>query len=110
MGRFGERKITMFKNVSEPTPEQCDNMELIGESEYYDYYAIWYVQMGGYAGKAIAEIGKQKGNDCIDVLVWHDGNFPFSDGENPRVIHHCDSEQFIRFGEKLKALSAKYGN
>ena len=99
--------------MKEPTSEQCTHNDKVYEDEGRIGYAIWYPQMGGYVGRAIAVVDKdwmQRDDGaaiggCIDVLVWHDGIFPFSDGEdNPREIHHCEPEQFIRFGEKLKEL------
>jgi len=56
--------------------------------------ATWYPQMGGYCGKCIVvPIG-----DCFDAYVWHDGDFPFSGDAPPTFLHHCDPQQFIRFG------------
>ena len=62
-------------------------------------FAIWYPQMGGYGGVAVLI----PSGTCFDVLVWHDGEFPFSDA-HPREIHHCKAEQFIQFGETAQRL------
>jgi hypothetical protein len=67
--------------------------------------ACWYPQMGGYSGKAVA-VSDDTG--CVDLYVWHDGEFPFTgddDGPAPPVeVHHCDPEQFIQFGRQLTAF------
>jgi hypothetical protein len=89
----------------EPTGDQCNQNSLVSETDHNVCYAIWYPQMGGYVGKAVAVMGKEP-DPCIDVFVWHDGEFPFGEGE-PREIHHCDPTQFIRFGEKLRDLQQK---
>jgi len=104
-----ENKLT----IQEPTSEQCDSNDKVLESDDKIGYAIWYPQMGGYSGKAVAVMDKrwEESHDaqsrfggCIDIFVWHDGMFPFGDG-NPRHIHICDPEQFIDFGEKLNKLN-----
>jgi hypothetical protein len=87
----------------EPTAEQCGEMVLVGEDEHSRHFAIWYPQMGGYVGKAVAVICKDSDEgSCFDVFVWHDGEFPFSE-ENPAELHHCSAEQFVRFGEQIAA-------
>ena len=90
-------------DIKAPTSEQCNANQKVFEEGGKVGFAIWYPQMGGYTGKAVA-IMDQGGNDCIDVLVWHDGEFPFGEGE-PREIHHCDPQQFIEFGETLAKLN-----
>jgi len=93
--------------MNEPTAEQCSNTEFVAESDSTVSYAIWYPSMGGYVGKAIATFEKQ-GDSCVDLLIWHDGKFPFSDDpedeRQPTRLHHCDPAQFVRFGEKLTEL------
>ena len=96
----------------EPTGDECNTNALIYESEAYRYYAIWYPQMGGYVGKAVAACSKKEPGGCIDVWVWHDGDFPFtgdgslrSDG-SPTELHHCNPEQFVQFGKKLMKLDS----
>lgn len=99
-------------SIIEPTGEQCSARALVFEDEQHVGYAIWYPQMGGYAGKAVALLHKQwveygngsREGGCIDVYVWHDGRFPFSDA-SPVELHHCDPEQFIDFGQALHALN-----
>lgn len=102
----------MTSIFQEPTCEQCIRNDRVFEDKYRVGYAIWYPQMGGYVGRAIAVLDKKWAQrddgaamgGCIDVLVWHDGEFPFGEG-GPREIHHCDPEQFIQFGKKLKELN-----
>lgn len=94
-------------NVTEPTAEQCSANALICEDEHEIAYALWYPQMGGYLGKAVAVIGKSD-ISCIDVFVWHNGEFPFGGQETPRKIHHCDPAQFIDFGQNLQAMQQKF--
>lgn len=92
-----------------PTGEQCSKHAKIYEDESVVAYALWYPQMGGYVGKAVAEISKPGG--CIDVYIWHDGEFPFDDDdkENPRFIHHCEASQFIEFGQFLLNAKREHG-
>lgn len=100
--------------INEPTSAQCTAHEQVYESTDRVGYAIWYPQMGGYVGKAVAimdkEWEKRPGNGrvggCVDLFVWHNGRFPFQDSdENPKEIHHCDPTQFITFGEALMQLN-----
>lgn len=102
-----------------PTGDQCNDHEQVFETDEKVGYAIWYPQMGGYVGKAVAVMEKrwtEDGDDllcpgCIDVYVWHDGDFPFgqdrNDGRVPIRIHHCDPEQFVEFGQTLARLNAQ---
>lgn len=102
-------------DIKEPTGEQCSAFEKVFEDEDHVCYAVWYPQMGGYSGKAVAVFGKgwQERNDgaamggCIEVYVWHDGAFPFSEepGINPAHLHHCSPDQFIDFGKKLEKIN-----
>ncbi len=98
--------------INEPTAEQCSAHETVYEDECNFGVAILYPQMGGYVGKAVAVFGKADDGDtaddmenqCFDVYVWHDGEFPFHDGEDPVVLHHCSAEQFVRFGESMRTV------
>ena len=102
--------------IQQPTSEQCSSGAVVFDQDGRIGYACWYPQMGGYVGRAVALFDKewQQREDgatmggCIDVLVWHDGDFPFHDGdEKPREIHHCDPEQFIEFGQFLQTINEK---
>lgn len=99
--------------IPEPTGDQCNQNEVVWENEHEIGYAIWYPQMGGYCGKAIAIINKRQAGDegaCITCWIWHDGEFPFSGDDLPPVyMHHCDPEQFVRFGRKLAEFNALEG-
>lgn len=98
--------------MTEPTPEQCSSRAKVFEDDHRNGFAIWYPQMGGYSGRAVAVFDKQwiefeqsAEGGCVDVYVWHNGDFPFHEGENPALMHHCDPQQFIDFGKRLKELN-----
>lgn len=88
--------------LEQPTWQQCNENQRVFENENNVGYAIWYPQMGGYVGKAVVVMGREP-DSCVDVFVWHDGEFPFGDGD-PVEIHHCDPNQFIEFGTTLLRL------
>lgn len=101
-------------NVTEPTVKQCDDKDQVFEDEQCVGYACWYPQMGGYSGKTIAFFNKKikssgkimRTADCVDVVVWHDGEFPFSSSEcEPTSLHHCDPVQFIEFGRFMEKIN-----
>ena len=97
----------------EPTSKQCENNEKVSEDKYKVYYACWYPQMGGYTGKAVASFNKNwkefssgaTMGGCVDMFVWHDGNFPFGSEKEVTELHHCSPEQFIEFGEFLSKIN-----
>lgn len=95
--------------MNKPTTDNCNNKAIVYEDKDRIGYACWYPQMGGYVGMAIAVFDKEHSEGiggCIDVYVWHDGEFPFSEG-NPRELHHCDPTQFIEFGNFLNDINSK---
>jgi hypothetical protein len=107
-------------NIKLPTPDQCSGLEKVFEDDDKIGYAVWYPQMGGYVGRAVALFDKEWQHSeesgcsiggCIEIYVWHDGEFPFSDdgerAQQPAHLHHCDPEQFIAFGKKLKEINDK---
>jgi len=108
-----ERKENI--EIKQPTSEQCTNKQIVFENDNRIGYACWYPQMGGYSGHAIAVFDKEwilydhgsTEGGCIDVFVWHDGDFPFGEegDEQPRRIHHCSPEQFIGFGQFLEKIN-----
>lgn len=87
-------------DLPEPTGDQCEANAII-EHDGVRYLATWYPQMGGYGGKCLVQINDGKFNQCFECYVWHDGDFPFGGDSqiSPARLHHCDPEQFIRFGE-----------
>ena len=88
--------------ITVPEAEECNESKILGESNGFVAMALWYPQMGGYCSKAVAVAGW---DGCVDVYVWHDGEFPFCGWENaPKVIHHCDPDQFIELGHTLNGL------
>lgn len=89
-----------MKSFCEPTNEQCNSKASIEGFGSQKAFACYYPQMNGYHGKCIVVIGSE---DCFDVFVWHDGEFPMN-GESPTYIHHCCPEQFIQFGQMVKSL------
>jgi hypothetical protein len=100
----------------EPTAEECTAKARVIAFETLDGikrygYACWYPQMGGYGGRCVVVFDEPQGpNDCFDAYVWHDGEFPFGPDteDNPREIHHCAAEQFVRFGEAVAAMQEKH--
>lgn len=96
-----------------PTAEECSQNSQVYEDEFHWGYAIWYPQMGGYVGMAVAVCDKEHEEGvggCFEVYVWHDGEFPFNDNEDGKIpahLHHCMAEQFIGFGEQLAALNER---
>lgn len=87
----------------EPTYGEIESNAAIQQGDSFSAFALWFPQMGGYAGKAVAVIYETESDGCMnEVYVWHDGDFPFSDDqEQPRRIHYCDASQFVDFGNKL---------
>jgi len=88
----------------EPTADECSNHAIIERH----CWAVWYPQMGGYVGRAVA---KRDESGCWDVWVWHDGEFPFTgssgpydDFKKPVLVHHCEPGQFIAFGQFLDSV------
>ncbi len=90
----------------EPTNEQCDAKARLPDFRGYRAYACWYPQMGGYVSNAVVLVRDGNVNDCFEAYVWHDGEFPFGEGDErpPAHIHHCMADQFIRFGEWVNDL------
>lgn len=87
--------------MREPTAEECEAGAKVN-LDGVDFYAGWYPQMGGYGSKVWVELLE---SGCFDVFVFHDGEFPFGDeDDNPRGLHHCNADQFIKFGQWVKEL------
>jgi hypothetical protein len=93
---------SLTETPREPTAEECEHQAVVYQDEAAIGYAIWYPQMGGYVGKAVAMMSQQivewsEGvtfGGCVEVYVWHDGEFPFNGkgdpSRRPILIHHCD--------------------
>ena len=101
-------------NITEPTGAECSAHAHVYDSADKMGFAVWYPQMGGYIGKAVAVMDKNwtespngaRLGGCVDVYVWHDGEFPFQqDVESPRLIHCCDPEEFVDFGRVVGGLN-----
>lgn len=94
--------------IRQPTAEECSAHAVVSVGDWVGY-ACWYPQTGGYHGKAVAVVDA---DGCVDVFVWHDGQFPF-DGQCqecrvervPVVLHHCDGRQFVLFGRFLRKIA-----
>lgn len=95
--------------IREPTAEECSANTLLWERDGVRAYACWYPQMGGYVGKAVVEVWPTDSNVCFEVSVWHDGEFPFGEDTAPARLHHCEAEQFIRFGQLVQRLQGVGG-
>jgi hypothetical protein len=95
---------------TEPTAEQCSKRERLPAFNGQQAFACWYPQMGGYSGKCVvvSEAGPfdlhQRDLPCFEVYVWHDGDFPFSGEQVPVYFHHCAADQFIEFGNRVRAF------
>lgn len=117
----------------EPTAEACTANDPVswdaGPNGELHGFACWYPQMGGYVGRCVVEFGEQYGDAdagpadrCFEAWVWHDGDFPFADGDPPRGddgspcpvcerrpvagpirLHHCMARQFVDFGQLVQA-------
>lgn len=94
--------------MREPTTTECSTHAPVDLEPGMTGTACWYPKMGGYVARAVAVIDDDL---CIDVYVWHDGEFPF-DGlcqdcripRQPVKVHHCDPGEFIKFGQFLETL------
>jgi hypothetical protein len=95
--------------IKEPSDNDCrTNVEI--KVNNLKGYACYYPQMGGYLGKAIViPLQYDKSTEpCYNVLIWHDGEFPFTQLENePVTLHHCSADQFIQFGNLLKTFAER---
>lgn len=107
----------------EPTAAQCTKNEIIKIDDSTEGRALWFYQMGGYVGRAIAI----PDNSCINIYVWHNGEFPFRGSKTyedcwckcnncdccdaklskkeiivePIRVHICDPQQIIDMGTSL---------
>lgn len=84
--------------MQEPTNKQCDEKIEVGPNAF----ACYYPQTDGHSSKCVVKLLFDTGMGCFDAYIWHDGEFPYSDGKPPVELHHCDPEQFIRFGAFIK--------
>lgn len=91
-----------MRQPNEPTPEQCSARAVLPCGGR----ACWYPQMGGYGAKAVVYV-----DHCTEVYVWHDGEFPFSEGtapgRRPAYLHHCSGTQFEEFGAMLREMGCE---
>jgi hypothetical protein len=93
----------------EPTHEECAARAEVRLTDDLTGRAAYYPQMGGYVSRCVVVMD----HGCVDVYVWHNGDFPFSghdswgEAQSPAVLHHCDGGQFIRFGEFVADLQGE---
>lgn len=89
-----------------PTPEECSSNAVVAEDASAVFRAIWYPQMGGYVGRAVVRIDRRGASYCFEAYVWHDGEFPFDphSDQAPAYVHHCSPDQFVKFGETVRAM------
>jgi hypothetical protein len=71
----------------------------------------WLFQVGGYGSPCAVKFNQESGgNDgsagCVDVDIYHDGDFPKSDVQT--TLHFCSALQFIRFGLDVFEAQEKY--
>lgn len=90
-------------NPREPSAEECNLRLPVDIPDGRSGRACWYPSMSGYVGKAVASANI---DGCVDVWVWHDGQFPFGAGRKPARLHHCDPEDFVGFGRFLMSLAS----
>lgn len=118
--RAPERVPGGIRKYREPTGDECrENAEVevytektAGGDRTVRGRAIWYPQMGGYVGKAVVVFHTPVNtavSACFDAYVWHDGEWPLrgEEGREPVFLHHCDPEQFTRFGQRISAFFAE---
>jgi hypothetical protein len=97
--------------MREPTHEECTKHAQVQLTDELGGWASWYPQMGGYVSHCVVVVD----DTCVDVYVWHNGDFPFTgndgwgEAQSPALIHHCDGEQFVRFGEFVAQLQREAG-
>lgn len=95
----------MITTAKEPTSDECSKNYVISRKPGEVTFAAWYPQMGGYVSRCIVKSFTGDSNNCFEVYVWHDGEFPFDDesspGKPPAHIHHCNADQFIEFGKQV---------
>lgn len=87
-----------------PTAEQCSAGLRVEVDDDTAATAAWWPQTGGYVGRCWIVSGRHVEPDsCVDVHVWHDGQFPFAeDGRSPTVLHLCVAAQFREFADAIE--------
>ena len=96
--------------LREPTSEECSKCAVLDQDDREVMIACWYPQMGGYVARAVVRFWKADTNTCFECYVWHDGDFPFSGPQSPGRLHHCNPEQFVEFGEHVKAAMGLFSS
>jgi len=105
--------VSEFK-VPMPTGEQCEKQAVVAESSGRIAYAMFTPQIAGYHAKAVTIIEKDWLDDdtnCggeVELLVWHDGEFPTPDEEPYFVTEIGDTEDLVDFAQTIHALNEKH--
>jgi len=97
-----------MKPIKEPTNYQCSASELVYEDANFYGYAMWHPQMGGYVAKCVVLMDKSwhstgglhngdvigaVNGGCIDMYVWHNGEFPFSEKDGEKDTSAWEAEK-----------------
>lgn len=91
----------------EPAIEEARTVVKFGIDSWM---ATWYPQMGGYVGKCWVRVSGGP-NSCFEALVYHDGEFPFTEDKGPPTrIHHCMVGQFRTFADDVEQAQSKFEN
>lgn len=96
-----------------PTAEECSEKKIVREDADHCVLATWHPQWGGYASMAevrfskVSSDGRGEHIGCIDVLNWHDGEFPTKEPHQTTRYHYCSAEQIVDFG--LTIIEAQLG-
>jgi hypothetical protein len=85
-----------------PTTQECTDHAAVDAGDGRVGFAVWYPQMGGYVARAVV-VPDPPPAPCFTAYVWHDGTFPFDDGD-PAELHHCEASQFVDFGKTVERL------
>lgn len=90
----------------EPSSKECTDGATIDVGDGVRGRACWYPQMGGYSSKCVVVASCRSNDDpgqCFEAYVWHDGEFPFTEG-NPAQLHHCRASQFRDFADRVEGF------
>jgi hypothetical protein len=89
---------------SRPTTGECEASTVVEWVDKQGYkrtgVAAFTPQVGGYPGACVIELFL--GNKCFNVWVWHDGEFPTGELDQPVSLHFCDVAQFETFAREVK--------
>lgn len=91
-----------------PTSEECATHAAYERTDWGTWHALWSPQFGGYVARcAVFVFDEDKdhpSNSCLEIALWHDGEFPTGPDSAPVELHVCDPDQIVRFGETVKKM------